>query len=136
MAIEIPRDKLLNVGEKIQTLAKSNNSSESWASLIKEIIENIPEGVAMVKGIIKDVKEVKAMPKKEIVQPTYDEAPKGEKIIVIDNRAKAENIFNGLMNEAGKHKVALSTMNGNKLLEMAKGFKEIIIGKIEGELDK
>ena len=135
--IEIPREKLIGVGEQIQDLAKSKNSTpDGWAGVVKEFIENIPQGVAMVKEVINDVKQIKQAENNYIPTKPYYESISEKKEIIPENKTRAENIFNQLVKQGEKYKSILSTMKGNKLFELMKKNKEMIVNKIKEELEK
>jgi hypothetical protein len=141
MALEIDKNKIMNLSESLKDAVKSptQTTSDGWMGIAKEALEfikELPQGLAMVKGVLEDVKEVQRAPKEAITTEPMKEGSVKGKVISLGNEARAENIFNQIIGQADKFKLMLATMNGAKLLEMLKNNKPMVVQKIKEELEK
>ena len=138
--IEIPRDKVAGLVEGASALSKATDTkSDSWLKFAREIFEAVPQAKAMWDDIKSNVAEARAENPHVPQVPTYEDTPTGKpkrEVKVVDNYARAGNIFDELMKQGDKHKLVLSTMKGSTLLEMLKGKREEVVGKIAEELGK
>lgn len=137
--IEIPREKIGAIGKDVNALVSSNNQSgNEWVKIAKTILEGLPEAKKVWDDIKGTVAQAQATPKHVPTIPTYEEAPrkKSEEVKVVDYQKKAENIFDGLVEQGEKFKMFFVNKKGGDLFETMKGKREMIVGKIAEELER
>lgn len=138
--IEIPRDKIGAIGKDVNALVSSNNQSgDSWVKIARDILEGLPQAKKVLEQIQGTVAQAQAEKPHKMTPPTYEAPPKKNlegKIKIVNFHDRAEQIFDKLIEEADKNKLVLATMKGSTLLEMLKGKREMVVGKIAEEISR
>jgi hypothetical protein len=128
MALEIDKNKIMNLSENLKEAVKTptQTTNGGWMSITKEALEfvkGLPQGLAMVKGVLEDVKEIQRAPKAETATEPMKEGSIKKKAIMTP-REKAKIVYDVLMEIAEKNKDKVGKKKGGEIIDILIEFIE------------